>query len=202
MAEHGRRRRPADERTEQLLDAAEQVLVSRGLAATTIADVAEAAGVAKGTVYLYFNSKDELLAGLRARYVARFTNAVDVALAGRRASPATRLDRFVDGLFEFSDQHRALHHVLFHQAGFSEADAFTGMRGVLERIVADGSAGGTFDVRDTGAAVSYVVHGLHGLLVDALGAPAPELSDHQAAARDLARRSLSQHPARKRQTDR
>ena len=70
-----RRRRPADERVGQLLDAAESVLLERGLATTTIADVAEAAGVAKGTVYLYFGSKDALLAGLRARHLGRFVEA-------------------------------------------------------------------------------------------------------------------------------
>src|SRR5215210_7257384 len=57
------RRRPPDVRREQILDAAERVLVERGLATTTMADVAGAAAVAKGTVYLYFESK----AGLRAR---------------------------------------------------------------------------------------------------------------------------------------
>src|SRR5918999_5432501 len=66
------RRQPPDVRRDQILDAAEQVLVRRGLAAATMAEVAEAAAVAKGTVYLYFESKAELLAGLRARHFERF----------------------------------------------------------------------------------------------------------------------------------
>ncbi|MDF2743659.1 MAG: TetR/AcrR family transcriptional regulator, partial [Actinomycetia bacterium] len=77
------RRQPPDVRREQILDAAERVLVGRGLAATTMADVAEAAAVAKGTVYLYFESRAELLAGLRARYFERFA-----ALLGDPPDPA------------------------------------------------------------------------------------------------------------------
>ena len=59
------------------------------MAATDVADVAEAAAVAKGTVSLYFESKAELLAellaGLRARYFERF--------AARLGDPPTRRER-------------------------------------------------------------------------------------------------------------
>src|SRR5689334_6441034 len=123
MATSGtRRRRAPEERTDALLDAAESLLLERGLSAMTVADVAEAAGVAKGTVYLYFDAKEALLAGLRARYLSRFVATVEPAVSSTRSGPATRLDRFVDGLFEFSIAHRALHHVLFHEAGFPEDD--------------------------------------------------------------------------------
>ncbi|HEX3623180.1 MAG TPA: helix-turn-helix domain-containing protein, partial [Acidimicrobiales bacterium] len=92
-----RRREPHDVRRDQILDAAEQVFVERGFASATIADVAEHAGVAKGTVYLYFDSKTQLLAALRARHVDRFKAALDDALDGPgRTKPLTRLDRFVD----------------------------------------------------------------------------------------------------------
>jgi AcrR family transcriptional regulator len=69
------RRQSPDVRREQILDAAQRVLLERGLRATTVADVVDAAGVAKGTMYLYFRSKDELLAGLRARYLDDYSRA-------------------------------------------------------------------------------------------------------------------------------
>jgi TetR/AcrR family transcriptional regulator, transcriptional repressor for nem operon len=189
-SERVRRRRPADERTEQLLDAAESVLLERGLAATTIADVAEAAGVAKGTVYLYFDSKDAILAGLRARHLGRFVAAVNASMSAGRATPPTRLDRFVESLFAFCREHRELHHVLFHQAGFSEEDAFVGVRDVLAALITEGVAAKAFQVADAQLAASYVLHGLHGVLVDAMHGPPSAAGRHLAAARDLARRSL------------
>lgn len=60
------RARPADRRGE-LVDAAATLFVEQGVAATTVAQVAERAGVAKGTVYLYFATKAHLVAGLRER---------------------------------------------------------------------------------------------------------------------------------------
>jgi AcrR family transcriptional regulator len=176
------------------------VLLERGLSSTTVADVAHAAGVAKGTVYLYFDSKEALLAGLRARHLARFVAAVDASVSTGRSGPATRLDRFVDGLFEFSARHRELHQVLFHEAGYREVDAFAEVRGVLERLIADGSATGVFHVRDARAAASFVLHGVHGVLLDVLDAgsgqePGSEpVTRAPAAVRDLARRSLGVRP--------
>jgi len=59
-------RRPAERRTE-LLDAAERLFADRGLATTTIADITRAAGVSKGSFYVYFASRDELVEALNAR---------------------------------------------------------------------------------------------------------------------------------------
>ena len=54
-------------RREDILDAARQVFAERGFRGTTIADIAEAAGIALGTIYLYFKSKDDVFAALSQR---------------------------------------------------------------------------------------------------------------------------------------
>lgn len=66
-----RRRELPEVRREQILDAAVQVFMKRGPAEATMAHVAEAAGFAMGTVYLYFDSKSALLTALRARYTSQ-----------------------------------------------------------------------------------------------------------------------------------
>jgi AcrR family transcriptional regulator len=60
-------RRIPDDRLEQLVDAAAGVFIEQGYARTQMADVAAALGVAKGTVYLYVESKEALF-DLVARY--------------------------------------------------------------------------------------------------------------------------------------
>jgi AcrR family transcriptional regulator len=165
MVEARPRTQPPDVRREQLLDAAQRVLVDRGLRATTVADVASAAGVAKGTTYLYFASKDELLAGLRARYLAQFAAAVSATPSG---SAVERLRRLVTSLFDFAWDHHELHHVLFHEAGFSEDDAFGGVREQLTSLIAEGAERGELVADDPALAASYVLHGVHGTLVEAL----------------------------------
>src|SRR5438034_5860077 len=52
--------RRKDERPAELLAAALEVFVEKGFAGTKLADVARRAGVTKGTVYLYFDSKEAL----------------------------------------------------------------------------------------------------------------------------------------------
>jgi AcrR family transcriptional regulator len=84
-----------------------------------MADVAEAAAVAKGTVYLYFESKAELLAGLRARYFERFAAMLgDPPPGGPGARRHRRAGRAAGGrLLRLRPGQPALHHVLFHEAG-------------------------------------------------------------------------------------
>ncbi|HEY0994608.1 MAG TPA: helix-turn-helix domain-containing protein, partial [Gemmatimonadaceae bacterium] len=53
-------RRLPEERPGQIIDAALEVFGERGLAATRLEDVAKSAGVSKGTIYLYFQNKEDL----------------------------------------------------------------------------------------------------------------------------------------------
>jgi AcrR family transcriptional regulator len=190
IAERPPRRRAPDERRDQLLDAAEQVLTSRGLASTTVADVAEAAGLAKGTMYLYFESKDALLAGLRTRYLARLAETVDCESLSGPTPPPERLMRFVDGMFAWCETNRSLHHLLFHEAGFSEDDVFIEPRRMLTDAIADGVAGGDFHDVDPAITADFLVHGLHGLLVRSLDQPSADRIAIVGAARELTLRSV------------
>lgn len=64
MVEEARERRwerKPEERPEELLDAALEVFASRGYRATRLEEIADAAGVTRGTIYYYFKGKDELL---------------------------------------------------------------------------------------------------------------------------------------------
>ena len=73
------------DRREALLRAAIDVFASRGFFNAQVADVARAAGVAAGTVYLYFDSKDDLL-------VSSFERTMRDAIAEGRAAVATVRD--------------------------------------------------------------------------------------------------------------
>ena len=51
-------------RQQQILDAAEAVIIRLGYDKTTMSDIAEEAGASRGTVYLYFKGKEELFEAL------------------------------------------------------------------------------------------------------------------------------------------
>lgn len=63
-------RRRADARPDELLNAAMTVFAEKGYAASKMDDIAKQAGVSKGTVYLYFQSKDALIEAIIKRAVA------------------------------------------------------------------------------------------------------------------------------------
>jgi AcrR family transcriptional regulator len=61
-----------EERRQALLDAVEALFLQQPDRMANVSEVAEAAGLAKGTVYLYFPSKEEMLLALHERHVAHF----------------------------------------------------------------------------------------------------------------------------------
>jgi len=164
-----RRREPPEVRREQLLDAAAQVFLDRGLAQATIADVSEAAGVAKGTIYLYFDSKSALLTALRARYTSQW-----LARSGRLdASPgrggyARQLRSFLAEMYDFHAANQRLHHLLFHAAEVSEDEPLEQARAALVRFITRGAQAGEFAVDDPEETASFLLDGLHGLLLRCL----------------------------------
>jgi TetR/AcrR family transcriptional repressor of bet genes len=86
-----RRTAPAEERREQLILATIRCVADHGLADTTIATVAQEAGLSQGIVNLHFRSKDGLLTET-LRYLAdEYRNAVQEAAAAGEVNP-------VDGL--------------------------------------------------------------------------------------------------------
>ena len=65
---HRRRRKQA--RPQELLDAALELFVEKGFAATRIEEVALRAGVSKGTLYIYYSSKEELLKAVISHHLS------------------------------------------------------------------------------------------------------------------------------------
>src|SRR5215217_4611785 len=166
-----RRRELPEVRREQILDAAAQVFLDRGLDQATMADVAEAAAVAKGTVYLYFDSKSALLTALRARYASQW-----LAQSGRLDTPPGRgghirqLRLFLGEMYDFHAANQRLHHLLFHAAEVSEDEPLEQARTALVRVVTRGAEAGEFTVDDPEETASFLLDGLHGLLMRSLHA--------------------------------
>ncbi len=78
------------ERHQAILDAAERLLLRAPDRIPNVADVADEAGLAKGTVYLYFPSKEELLLALHERNLDGFFTTLDALLARAAAGDARR----------------------------------------------------------------------------------------------------------------
>lgn len=81
-----KREQARDERRAQLLQAARQVFCTKGYHAATVDDITRAAGVAKGTFYLYFSEKRHIFYELIQRFFDLVTRAgMSVAEEARSA---------------------------------------------------------------------------------------------------------------------
>jgi AcrR family transcriptional regulator len=74
-----------EERRHAILDAAERMFINYPDRLANVSEVADAAGLAKGTVYLYFPSKEELLLALHERNSDRFFSVLIERLETREA---------------------------------------------------------------------------------------------------------------------
>src|SRR5689334_16201285 len=88
-----RENKTADKRG-RILEAAIKMFAERGFHTSTVAEIARAAGVADGTIYLYFKSKDDLLLRLFDEKMTQLLAEAKAALAEERDAPA-RLKRII-----------------------------------------------------------------------------------------------------------
>jgi TetR/AcrR family fatty acid metabolism transcriptional regulator len=139
----------ADKR-DAILRAAIDTFAARGFFNAQVADVARAAGVAAGTVYLYFRGKDDLL-------ISIFERTMRAAIADGRASvagisdPVERLRQIARVHLERMGHDRQLAVVfqieLRQSTKFMERFSATHLReylGIIRDVIADGQATGAF----------------------------------------------------------
>ena len=94
------------ERKQQLLDAAASLFSSKGYANTRIADICAAAGVAKGLMYWYFPTKEELFAEL-VRSMRLQLRRAQASAMDPDADPLTRIRQGTEASVVFMAEHRA-----------------------------------------------------------------------------------------------
>ncbi len=92
-------------RRAQILDAARAEFAKQGVGETTVDHIARAAGVAKGTVYLYYRSKDEILRQLLDRDLAELREQTLPAIQVP-GDLEERLRRYLTAMLGFFEQKR------------------------------------------------------------------------------------------------
>ena len=148
------------DKRDAILRAAIDTFAARGFFNAQVADVARAAGVAAGTVYLYFKSKDDLLVSIFERSMREGLNNGRAAVAGLD-DPRERLRRLARGHLARLGADRNLAIVfqveLRQSTKFMERFSATLLRdylGLIREAIADGQREGLFrgDVKATAMA--------------------------------------------------
>lgn len=168
----------ADKRI-RILDAARAVVSRGGFRATGIDDVADAAGIAVGTVYRYFPSKAALFVEVVSRVSEREVGAV-AAIASGPGSAAERLDSAVCAFARRALSNRRLAYALIVEPSDPEVEAVRllyrrKLADTFASIIQDGIARGTFPPQNAELSATCVV----GALMEALIGPLARDDDEQ-----------------------
>jgi AcrR family transcriptional regulator len=192
------RTKPADERRRDLLDAGLAVFAAQGVPATVVEDITRRAGVAKGTFYLYFDSKERLLAALQERFEADMVGRIEAAVAAAGDDWGAKLDAWVGACFRDYPAEAALHDVLFHPAATAATEAARADRAgrptlvtSLRRLIAAGVRAGAYRVADPDLTATFLCHALHGAYDRIWHDPGPlDTARLTSVGRELVRRAL------------
>lgn len=141
------------DRKNQILEAASRLFERRGLHRVRMEDIASEAGVGKGTVYLYFASKEELITGvIRMRMDSLVESVSSIA---RETTPVReRIREILECFIAFADRYEGLAHLVSetpHIIGKEARKLFLDARKrvvvLLSRVIRQGIERG--EIRDT-----------------------------------------------------
>jgi AcrR family transcriptional regulator len=107
-------------RIQSIQDAAMRVIARKGMSSATMQDIAEEAGVAKGTIYLYFRDRDELVEKTFERAITELGDRVDAALA-TKGNFETKLRAMLAAKMAFFRENREFFR-LYRSLRFPEGD--------------------------------------------------------------------------------
>ncbi|EIU7138620.1 AcrR family transcriptional regulator [Pseudomonas aeruginosa] len=173
------RTKPAEVRLEELMGAAERLFLEKGVEATTISEIVEAADVAKGTFYHYFSSKNDMLEALGKRYTTQFMERLQVAVdacaandwPGRlRAWIRANIDTYVE-TYRVHDIVYVNHH--HHDRANAARNAILDqLREILER----GESTGVWQLAHPHVTALLIYAGVHGATDDIIVAKPSDYS--------------------------
>lgn len=163
-------RRRKEARPGEIVDAALALFVERGFAATRLDDVAERAGVSKGTVYLYFDSKEALLAEAVGRNIGPLLADFSQQMTDPTISASDLIERFVRRWWQVLSESplQGVPKLMVSESGnFPDlaqhfvVNFIARMQdGVLATVVRKGIASGEFAPVDVEYTVRVLIHGL------------------------------------------
>ena len=178
MSTAERRAREKVQRRQEILDAAREEFFERGFHTPTVDDVATRAQVSKGTIYLYFASKEEILAHLLIEGLEQLVDRLeDIYSAQVSSSPETILRALASEYLAFAQENRSYFRLImaFDRGRFEESishelyqevldQSLSGL-GILARSIEHGLAQGEFHVEDAWLAAGAAWAAMNGVMV-------------------------------------
>jgi len=168
--ESRQRTKPPEERRDELMNAAQYLFLKQGVASTTIEQITLRAEVAKGTFYLYFSSKEDILTALGDRFGQEHLAGIKAAMAAHtKADWKGQLATWANAcVFGYLDSIR-LHDIVFYGSRPATRE------GLIDNIVIDhlcallqaGLEAKAWSIDDARSTAVFLFSGLHAVVDDA-----------------------------------
>lgn len=169
---------PKQQKKKQIIAAAAAVFAQKGFSQTIIADIARQAGVGKGTIYEYFDSKDDLFFAVYGWFMEVIMQTATVEVGDLAAPLPQRMSAMVQALTEVFKHNREMFSLFLefwaasaagrHQERLRQAlnNTYRESRTMFVELLAQGVASGHFrpDL-DLPATASGLVAGLDGIFL-------------------------------------
>ncbi len=183
-------------RVREILNATCRVVARHGFQGATVERVAEEAEIAKGTVYLYFQNKDELFTAAVEQGIQNFTSQVRTQVA-EALTPLEKLQGLIEVSLELSDTYRDFFKTLLLERNFLAAspnhpeaahmlDLYLAHIHFIEEIIQDGVRVGVFRPHNVEAAAFVLNEAIRGCFQQrALGLTARPAAEDAGILLDL-----------------
>jgi AcrR family transcriptional regulator len=173
-----------DFRTRGILEAARRVIGELGYAEASMERIAQEAGVAKGTLYLYFENKEGLLDQALAYGLQELVDVMGEAVANADGALA-RLRAVVLAGVDHAREHRAFFQAVVDARHARPQREEPGARlhmDLIAGLVGEGTRAGLLRAVDPQRTARLISHAMSGLVAESLlrGAPFPEEQDVDA----------------------
>lgn len=151
-----------DDRKNEILDAAEILFNTKGYNKTTIIDLLTEVGIAKGTFYYYFTSKEEVLDAIVMRYMDTLTEAAKSIAADPSLRASEKLFKVLTAEnSEFAKKEKIIEHL--HQVNNAEmhqkslVETVYSLTPILTDVIEQGIHEGTFNTQYPKEVVEFLL---------------------------------------------
>jgi AcrR family transcriptional regulator len=182
-------------RRSEIATAAARMFAQQGVANTSVSDIVKAAGVAQGTFYLYFATKDDVVLAVVDQIGDEMLTAIETAVGASGTTSVEKLLGLRDVLMSFDEDaasvqladfvHRSENRSLHDRLSEHLTPRLVS---IVESIVRQGVSEGSFHVSDVRAAAWFVLGGLRS--AELSGTPVEEMPAAITAATGYALRAL------------
>ncbi len=146
-----------EQKVKEITLAALNLFSQKGFAATSVGEIAESAGIGKGTIYEYFQTKEDVFFAAMKEWIAQAEMDISEMIEGIK-DPVKRLQAYVEKTLDFFDEKESYSNRLFIeilQQTLMEGGAFyhhrylvkemgDGIRSIIVNILLDGVSKGVF----------------------------------------------------------